>query len=277
MSNMQLDPRAVHVYTDGSCYRNPGGMSGCAAIVQYPDDLDQSDEQILDFGCAESSNNRMELLACTRALQWIRQNAPWPGVARVQVITDSQYVKENIPRAIEWRKNDWRNSHGEPRENWQLWKEFLSAYQKVGIRVSFEWTLGKKSPILNQIDRAAKKAAKRGGSDVDRGYRPGTVAHSMVKGAATRFEAKGQSMVIRPYRKHVMRGGENKIRFDVYLEQSGSYSQSCYAYSSAELAAELHRQHGYRVRFNEEPHYPKVLEIIEEVAIPNRRTGTPTL
>src|SRR5439155_19864345 len=38
--------------------------------------------------------NRMELLACIRALQWVRANAPWDGVTRVQVFTDSRYVKD---------------------------------------------------------------------------------------------------------------------------------------------------------------------------------------
>ena len=77
---MSLDPRAIHVFTDGSCYKNPGGKSGCAAVVHYPDHLQLDDEQIFDFGCEESSNNRMELLACIRALKWIRENAPWNGV-----------------------------------------------------------------------------------------------------------------------------------------------------------------------------------------------------
>jgi ribonuclease HI len=30
---MPPDPRAIHISTDGSCYKNPGGRSGCAAIV----------------------------------------------------------------------------------------------------------------------------------------------------------------------------------------------------------------------------------------------------
>ena len=129
---MQLDPHAVHIYSDGSCYRNPGGVSGCAAIVRYPDHMLREDEQILDFGCAESTNNRMELLACLRVLRWIRENAPWQGVSRVQVITDSLYVKENIARARSWKKNDWRNQYGEPKENSDLWKRFISAQQKDG-------------------------------------------------------------------------------------------------------------------------------------------------
>jgi len=123
---MQLAPRAVHIYTDGSCYRNPGGSSGCAAIVQCPEHLGQGDEQIVDFGCSESSNNRMELLACIQVLKWIRKNSPWPDVSYVQVVTDSRYVKDSIIRASGWRKNGWRNQFGEPIENRDLWKEFLS-------------------------------------------------------------------------------------------------------------------------------------------------------
>jgi ribonuclease HI len=267
---MQLDPRALHIYTDGSCYRNPGGNSGCAAIVQYPEHLGRDDEQIVDFGCSESSNNRMELLACIRALKWVRSKSPWPGVSRVQIITDSQYVKDNIARALAWRKNDWRNEHGEPRENWTLWRDFLSAYQKVGMVVHFGWMAGKKTPILKQIDKAAKAAARRGGTDVDRSYRPGSVARSLVAGAATRFAASGQVAVIRPYRKTVMRKGENKVRFDVFSEETGTYAASCYAFASPVLAAVLHRQHGYRVQFNAEPKYPQIVEILEEVEIPNR-------
>jgi len=144
---MQLDPHAVHIYTDGSCYHNPGEASGCAAIAHYPDELNREDEEILDFGCAESKNNRMELFACICALRWIQEDASRSGVSLVQVITDSLYVWENIARARRWKKNDWRNQYGEPKENWDLWKRFISAQQKVRIRVSFEWTAGKKSPI----------------------------------------------------------------------------------------------------------------------------------
>jgi ribonuclease HI len=73
---MLLDPRAIQIYTDGSCYKNPGGESGCAAIVHYPEYLNRPDEQILDFGCAESSINRMELMACIEAMKWVRRSAP---------------------------------------------------------------------------------------------------------------------------------------------------------------------------------------------------------
>ena len=209
-------------------------------------------------------------MACIRVLRWIREEEPWASVTRVQVFTDSQYVKDNLIRARDWKKNDWRNQHGEPRENADLWKQLLAAHAKAGITVHFEWTLGKKTPTLRRVDKAAKAAAIRGGPDVDRGYKPGTIARSMVKGAATRFMAKGQSRVIRPYRKNIMGGDEEKVRFDVISEDEQYYIESCYAFATTALAAELHRQHGYRVRFNDNSNYPQILEIIEEVVLPKQ-------
>jgi hypothetical protein len=178
-------------------------------------------------------------------------------------------VKDNISRAPDWRKNDWRNQHGEPRENRDLWRKFLYARQKVGMVVTFEWTLGKKTAILKDIDRAAKSAAKRGGHQVDRGFKPGTVSRSLVRGTATRFPAAGQTAIIRPYRKTLMAKGEEKIRFDVFSEQAGACSFSGYAFALPTVAAQLHRQHGYRVRFNSVSEYPQIIEVVEQVAIPN--------
>ena len=162
------------------------------------------------------------------------------------------------------------NQHGEPRENSDLWKQLLSAHAKTGMAVHFEWTLGKKSPVLKRVDKAAKAAANRGGPHIDRGYKPGAISRSMVGGAATRFAAKGQPAVIRPYRKNILAKGEEKVRFDIFSEDSQSYVESCYAFALTDLAAELHRQHGYRVRFNDNPQYPQILEIVEEVPLPNR-------
>lgn len=248
--------------------KNPGGNAGCAAIVTYPDHLHLPDEQITDFSCAESSNQRMELMACIRALKWIRDNRPWDGVTRVIIVTDSRYVHENLWRAAVWKKNDWRNRHGEPKSNPDLWKDLLRARSKAGILVAFRWALGKKSPILKAVDKAAKFAAQCGGPDVDRGYNPGVVSRSMVKGAAKRFPAHGQIALIRPYRKNIANKGEEKIRFDTFSEE-GKFLESWYAFAEVRLAHNLHRQHGYRVRFNDVLEYPQIQEIVEEVPLPS--------
>lgn len=267
-----LDPRAIHIYTDGSCYKNPGGESGCAAIVYFPEHLNQPDEQILDFGCAESSINRMELMACLEALRWIWSNGPWRDVSRVLIVTDSQYITQNIIRAPGWKKMGWRNVSGEPKFNDDLWDKLLKARAKTaraGIRVDFIWQRGKKTPIGKQVDEAAKTAAKRGGIDIDTGYRPGSVTRSMVKGGvALRFPAANQILAIRPYAKKVMGTKENRISFNIFDEASQTYASKFYAFADVVLSAELHKGNGHRVRFNADPRYPIFLERIEGVQLP---------
>lgn len=80
----------------------------------------------------------------------------------IQVFTDSQYVKDNMIRAREWKKNNWRNQHGEPRENADLWNQLISAHSKAGITVHFEWTLGKKSPLLKRVDKVLIERVRSG-------------------------------------------------------------------------------------------------------------------
>jgi len=263
-----LNHRSIQIHTDGSAIDNPGGRGGVAVVVRYPDQFNLPDELICELGYVESTNNRMELLACIKALEWVRKNRPWRDVTSVQIVTDSRYVAENAThRAWSWKRNRWSNRHGEPKENGDLWKKLLSAWQKAGIRIEFIQTKGKKSDILKRVDTAAK-AARDTGAEVDRGYRPGTVSRSMVKGAAKRFPAKAQIVVIRPYRKKIVRAGEEKIRFDVVSEDGQKYVECFYAYATSEMAAILHRQHGYKVRFNDNENYPQILECLGEVPLP---------
>jgi ribonuclease HI len=271
---MLLDPRAIQIQTDGSCYRNPGGEAGCAAVVHYPEHLNREDQQIFDFGCGESSNNRMELMACVKALKWGRENGPWDGVTRVLIVTDSRYVTENIAWAPSWKTSGWRNRHGQPIANDDLWDDFLKARAKVGMRVDFVWRPGKKSPIAKQADKAAKAAAQRGGMDVDWGYRPGGVSRSMVRdpSAAQPYPVNGQSAVIRPYVKKIMFRGEHRISFNTFDETTQTYANKYYAFAAPLLGVELHLGNGHRVRFNCDPHYPQILECIEAVELPKRQS-----
>ena len=267
-----LDPRAVHIYTDGSCYRNPGGDSGCAAIVRFPEHLDLPDEQVVDFGCDESSINRMELMACLKALMWVVESAPWSDVTRVLIIIDSQYITENVMRAQGWKKMGWRNVHGGWKFNSDLWDKLLKLRAKgarLGTRIDFVWQKGKKTGLGTRGDHAAKAAAQRGGIDVDTGYKPGSVSRSMVKGgSAERFPAAGQILVVRPYAKKVMHKRDNRISFNVFDEVTQTYAKKYFAFADPMLSAELHRGNGNRVRFNSDPKFPQFLERIETVILP---------
>jgi ribonuclease HI len=267
-----LDPRAVHIYTDGSCYQNPGGDSGCAAIVRFPDYLGFADQQIVDFGCDESSINRMELMACVEALRWVCANAPWSDVTRILIITDSHYITQNVTRAQGWKRNGWRNVHGEWKFNSDLWDKLLKLQMKVSklrIRPDFVWQQGKKTELGKKVGRAAKNAAKRGGIDVDTGYKPGSVSRSMVKGgSADRFAGTGQILVVRPYAKKVMHKRDNRISFNIFDETSQTYAGKSYAFADPVLSVALHKGNGHRVRFNSDPKFPQFLERIEGVELP---------
>jgi len=192
-------------------------------------------------------------------------------VTCVVIVTDSYYVVENLPRAHQWKKQKWRNRHGEPKFNDDLWNRLLKLKPKIRVRVDFIWEKGKKSEITRLVDKAAKSAAKRGGLDVDIGYRPGGVSRSMVKdkSVAVRFDANGQIVVIRPYVKKVMHKGELRISFNIFDEAASVYHGKFFAFVEKNLGAETHLGNGYRVRFNTDSNYPQILESIERVDLPN--------
>jgi ribonuclease HI len=264
---MSEDPRALKLYIDGNAYNNPGGAGGFACYAKYPESSNLPDEEIFREGFHETTNNRMELQACIGALEYVKHRGKTLGVERVQIVTDSLYVFDNQGRAIFWRKNAWKTFSGKPIENSDLWKRFLSVRAAAKVRTEIVWQKGKKSPILKSVDRAAKDAGKSP-TRPDRGYRSGKVGRSKVKGgASTPFPANGQQARIHIYRSALIRKADHKVYFDVFDEQVASYVQKCTAYVSLALIAELHRGHSYRVRFNTEPKYPQIVEIIEHLNI----------
>jgi ribonuclease HI len=262
-----LDPRAIHIYTDGSCTKNPGGYGGAAAIVVYPEHLRLEPEQIVDQAFSATTNNRMELVACIKAVEWIRANKPWAGVTRAQIITDSKYVRENLGRVRYWLSYGGRNLDGEAKQNLDLWKELMRELSKVGMRVDFLWEPGKTSAVTKTVDRAAKAAAKRGWRRTDTGFRTGKISRSKVKAAATRFAANGQIATIHVYRKTAVQQ-DNQIRFDLIDISTGQFTGSHYAYANDSLALELHRQHSYEVTFNTDPRRPVIESIVREIVTP---------
>jgi ribonuclease HI len=268
---MTLDPRAIQIHTDGSAYRNPGNVSGCAAIVRYPEHLDRSDEIIVDFGCPRSTNQRMELMACIEGLRWVRKNKPWTGVTCVLVIADAQYVTKWVGLAPEWKRRAWTSREGQPIQNPDLWDELLKARAKAGMRVEFVWQEGKTTDIGKSVDKLSKAAAKRGGTDRDWGYKPGAYCRSMVTGGiAQPYPAAGQLAVIRPYAKKPVSKDAERLSFNMFNEDARVYESKFYAFTTPLMAFGMHRWHGYRVRFNDNPKHPQILQCIEEVAVPTR-------
>jgi ribonuclease HI len=264
---VSFDLRALKIYIDGSCLKNPGGGGGFAARLEYPFDWGQQDAHLDYCGYFETNNNRMELRACHFAHEWILDQGEGLGVQHIQIVTDSKYVYDNYNRSIGWSKNGWRNFHERPIENSDLWKDLLRVRRKLGFRFRVEMKLiaGKSTPITMAVDRDAKAASTQP-SRVDRGFRSGKIGRSKnnTGKAGKLYAAAGDELVIRIYQTMV-RGKLQKIKFQTFSEDKKDFFDKYVAYAEHAIGNELHRQHVYRVQMNDVSQYPQIIEIFEEL------------
>ena len=101
----------VEIYTDGACKGNPG-PGGWGAWLKWGDH-----EKELFGGEAQTTNNRMELMAVIEALASLKRGC------RVRLHTDSQYVHNGISTWIhDWKRRGWRTADKKPVKNVDLWQ-----------------------------------------------------------------------------------------------------------------------------------------------------------
>ena len=137
----------IKIYTDGSCIKNPGN-GGWAAIIFM------NKKKIAITGNKKNTtNNQMELMAAIEALKKI------PTGQKVQVYTDSKYVKLGITEWIEkWSQNNWKTSSKQKVKNLELWIELNEISKKH--KIEWFWVKGHAGdPINEEVDTLAKKAA----------------------------------------------------------------------------------------------------------------------
>jgi ribonuclease HI len=219
-------------------------------------------------GFKESTINRMELSACIAAMKWVKEEGMKRRCSRVQIFSDSQYVVNGQFSATSWQKAKWRTAAGRPLDNSDLWKDFLSAKSKAGIRIDICKVQNKSTPLLKRVDKLAKAAAKSH-PRIDHGLVVGKIGRAKIKGSPSMFPAANQLLVIRIVgSKTVGPTRENRFVFEVFDESSGNYVSKHFAYCAPVTGGQLHRQRGFRVRMNDKPDYPQILEVIEEVPLP---------
>ena len=124
----------LYAYTDGACSGNPG-PGGWGALLQAKDGADVVKERSLQGGEADTTNNRMELLAAINALEALER----PSV--ITVVTDSAYVKGGITAWLfGWKKNGWKTSTKKPVKNVDLWQRLDPAQARHDV--TWEWVKG---------------------------------------------------------------------------------------------------------------------------------------
>jgi len=141
----------LFAYTDGACSGNPGpGGWGALLVARDGERIVKTRE--LCGGEAETTNNRMELLAAINALEAIERSS------KVTVITDSAYVKGGITAWMHgWKRNGWRTSQKKPVKNEDLWRRLESA--AASHDVTWEWVKGHAGHPENE---RADELARRG-------------------------------------------------------------------------------------------------------------------
>ena len=165
--------KSVEVFTDGACSGNPG-PGGWGAILRF-----NGVTKELSGGEANTTNNRMELMAAISALGALKEPCA------VDLYTDSNYVKDGISGWIDgWKRNGRRPAAKQPVKNAELWQALDEARKRH--KVTWHWVRGhaghpeneradelarmgmapfkpKKKAVFSQATRAAPPATRRGG------------------------------------------------------------------------------------------------------------------
>ncbi|WP_421853028.1 ribonuclease HI [Oricola sp.] len=122
--------RTIEIFTDGACSGNPG-PGGWGAILRW-----NGVEKELNGGEADTTNNRMELMAAIQALKALKG-----GPHGIDLYTDSSYVKDGISGWIHgWKRNGWKTAAKKPVKNAELWQELDALVSSH--KVNWHWIKG---------------------------------------------------------------------------------------------------------------------------------------
>ncbi|MBI3830251.1 MAG: ribonuclease HI [Planctomycetes bacterium] len=144
----------VTLFTDGGCKPNPG-PGGWGAILRC---AEKSLEKELSGYEPATTNNRMELIAVTRALQELK--AP----CDVTIVTDSEYIANAFKQGwlAKWKRNGWKTASKEPVKNQDLWVALDGLISQHQVR--WEWIRGHTGhPENERCDELATLARERAG------------------------------------------------------------------------------------------------------------------
>jgi len=113
----------IEIYTDGSCSTNGTWCGGWGVVIGE-----------LEFGgyAPNTTNNRMEMTAMLKALEWCEENEQ-----KAIIYTDSTYVQKALTQwCKKWCKDDFKRDI----KNKDLWKVLYPLYLRSDCEV--RWCKG---------------------------------------------------------------------------------------------------------------------------------------
>lgn len=138
--------KRVTLYTDGACRGNPG-PGGWGALLQH-----EGRERELCGGEANTTNNRMELMAAIEGLRALRESC------EVDLATDSTYVMKGMTEWLPaWKKRGWKTAGRKPVANADLWQRLDAQCERHDVQ--WRWVKGHSGdPGNERADQLANRA-----------------------------------------------------------------------------------------------------------------------
>ena len=142
------NPTPVELFTDGACKGNPG-PGGWGVVMRWG-----TQERELSGGEADTTNNRMELMAAIAGLNALTRPCT------VILYTDSNYVKDGITKWVHgWQRNGWKTADRKPVKNADLWQALIAAATRH--QIDWRWVKGHAGHPENERADALACAAAR--------------------------------------------------------------------------------------------------------------------
>ena len=138
----------VEIFTDGACSGNPG-PGGFGALLR----TQGQEKEVWGFE-AQTTNNRMELMAAIAALECLKRPC------QIILTTDSEYVRKGITEWLPgWKRKNWLTANKQPVKNVDLWQRLEQA---AGMhQIDWRWVKGHNGhPENERADRLASDAAE---------------------------------------------------------------------------------------------------------------------
>ncbi len=141
-----MENTKIEIYTDGSCLGNPG-PGGWGVLISY-----NGQEVELSGGEKDTTNNRMEMTAIIKALEWIRKDS---GISQDELPKHKVSLHSDSNLIIQTLNQGWKK-----KANTDLWAEI----DKLRAWLNIDWCWVKahaNSEKNNRVDTLAFNAASK--------------------------------------------------------------------------------------------------------------------
>ncbi|MBL4693869.1 ribonuclease HI [Candidatus Gracilibacteria bacterium] len=138
-----MENEKIEIYTDGSCIGNPGPGGWAFLILRNGKKFSFADSQ------PDTTNNRMEMTAVVRGLEWIHATYDKNDRTKVDVTvySDSRLVIQTFNQG--WNR----------KANLDIWSEIDRL--RAWLNITWQWVKAHDTnPHNNLVDELAQKAAR---------------------------------------------------------------------------------------------------------------------